>query len=155
MELRCLFDTPNFLVSMGYLSLTSGKIKHLHGGWRTQKSLSCTKSQRRLARRVILVSWNQCQPGKGRPLATEPSPTLTDSGLVTMTEVLWKTLTLTTGPYFLALGTKVTVNSPKCDSPHPLLCRCPLSGTADTSHSKRPSSVDTRTSGAQEAWAGE
>lgn len=35
-------------------------------------------------------------------------PTLTDSGLVTMTEVLWKTLTRTTGPYFLALETKVT-----------------------------------------------
>lgn len=34
--------------------------------------------------------------------------TLTDSGLVTMTEVLWKTLTRTTGPYFLALETKVT-----------------------------------------------
>lgn len=34
-------------------------------------------------------------------------PTLTDSGLVTMTEVLWKTLTRTTGPYFLALETKV------------------------------------------------
>lgn len=32
---------------------------------------------------------------------------MTDSGLVTMTEVLWKTLTRTTGPYFLALETKV------------------------------------------------
>lgn len=39
-------------------------------------------------------------------MATDTSPTLTDSGLVTMTEVLWKTLTLTTGPYFLALGTR-------------------------------------------------
>lgn len=38
-------------------------------------------------------------------------PTLTDSGLVTMTEVLWKTLTRTTGPYFLALETKMTQSS--------------------------------------------
>lgn len=49
-------------------------------------------------------------------MAPEEPPTLTDSGLVTMTEVLWKTLTLTTGPYFLALGTEVTVNSTKHES---------------------------------------
>lgn len=47
------------------------------------------------------------QGGGGLPSETTLSPTLTDSGLVTMTEVLWKTLTRTTGPYFLALGTKV------------------------------------------------
>lgn len=49
-------------------------------------------------------------PGMGRaiPMKTMLLPTLTDSGLVTMTEVLWKTLTRTTGPYFLALETKVT-----------------------------------------------
>lgn len=41
-------------------------------------------------------------------MGTALLPTLTDSGLVMMTEVLWKTLTLTTGPYFLALETKMT-----------------------------------------------
>ena len=49
-------------------------------------------------------------PNQGRgglSFETTPFPTLTDSGLVTMTEVLWKTLTRTTGPYFLALETKV------------------------------------------------
>lgn len=54
-----------------------------------------------------------CPPprlGEGRALLIKITllPTLTDSGLVTMTEVLWKTLTRTTGPYFLALETKVT-----------------------------------------------
>lgn len=61
-------------------------------------------------------------------MATDVSPTLTDSGLVTMTEVLWKTLTLTTGPYFLALGTEGTVNSPKQESHHSWLSGAPLSG---------------------------
>lgn len=52
----------------------------------------------------------QPREGKGRALPIETSllPTLTDSGLVTMTEVLWKTLTRTTGPYFLALETEMT-----------------------------------------------
>lgn len=42
--------------------------------------------------------------------------TLTDSGLVTMTEVLWKTLTRTTGPYFLALETKGRRRGPSTTS---------------------------------------
>lgn len=41
------------------------------------------------------------------PMETTQLPTLTDSGLVMMTDVLWKTLTRTTGPYFLALEIKV------------------------------------------------
>lgn len=41
-------------------------------------------------------------------METTVLPTLTDSGLVMMTEVLWKTFTRTTGPYFLALESKVT-----------------------------------------------
>ena len=50
--------------------------------------------------------------GKGLPpMESTLLPTLTDSGLVTMTEVLWKTLTRTTGPYFLALETKMTQSS--------------------------------------------
>lgn len=36
-----------------------------------------------------------------------------------MTEVLWKTLTLTTGPYFFALGTKANVNSPGLNTINP------------------------------------
>lgn len=56
------------------------------------------------------VKFHAHNPGKGRPLPMESTllPTLTDSGLVTMTEVLWKTLTRTTGPYFLALETRMT-----------------------------------------------
>lgn len=64
-------------------------------------------------------------------------PTLTDSGLVTMTEVLWKTLTRTTGPYFLALETKVTqerlstTEDVTISSPHPEgETRCPIPGGA-------------------------
>lgn len=47
-------------------------------------------------------------PSKGAAPGTTWPPTLTDSGLVMMTEVLWKTLTRTTGPYFLALETEVS-----------------------------------------------
>lgn len=50
-------------------------------------------------------------------------PTLTDSGLVTMTEVLWKTLTRTTGPYFLALETKVTQR--RLSTPGDVSITCP------------------------------
>lgn len=98
------------LISGGHLSPSSGRIKSICGNGDNSKEAGWKGS---------ISSLGPVSPTNQREdMATEASPTLTDSGLVTMTEVLWKTLTLTTGPYFLALGTKVTVNPPKHES-HP------------------------------------
>lgn len=105
-------------LSVGYVSPTPGKMKHIMvvGGHRKACNTSVLREDsKEVGEKGNISPWGRVSPahqGKGRTSQRESSPTLTDSGLVTMTEVLWKTLTLTTGPYFLALGIKVTVNSP-------------------------------------------